>query len=87
MKNSLVLKWTYPSLSCPLHERFFYKECNELSSCVSYLEKWHDFDNTPFRKFCQLDPNKPSSFEDLIRIADKVKITSEGTNCTMNIVC
>jgi hypothetical protein len=45
---------------------------------VSYLEKWHNLDNSPFHHFSQLDTNKLSAFLDLICIADTIKILFDG---------
>jgi len=48
-----------------------------LSTCISYLEKWYNFTDSPFHYFSNLCPSKLDSFQDMIK-AVVLKLQFDG---------
>lgn len=51
---------------------------NFLSSCISYLEKWYNFKDSPFQYFSNFCPSKLNSFQDVIKVAEVLKVQFDG---------
>lgn len=59
-----------------ISERNLFEEnaINFLSICISHLEKWYNFKDSPFQYFSNLYPSKLDSFQDIIKAAEILKI-------------
>lgn len=49
-----------------------------LSACISYFEKWYNFKDSPFQYFSNLCPSKLESFQDIIKVAEILKLQIDG---------
>lgn len=67
-----------PKLSLAEQERFKTEAVMCYDRALIYLEKWFEFDNSPFKYFSYLNGKVIPSFEELRMIVELLKIESNG---------
>lgn len=67
-----------PNLIISERNSFEENAINFLSTCISYLEKWYNFKDSPFQYFSNLCPSKLDSFQDIIKITEILNLQVDG---------